>query len=337
MIRFLIIFLASTAVSYKSMAQSAQQHDGIVITPSSVNNEVFYYGEPIFIYFNVTNTNNAPAFYHAPSPNTNYRLILKNLTTGEVKESRRWLSHPRGAQQMHPPTADKAYQPKEILIVQNLLNSNFAGDKLSEKMAYSYNLANKLIAVASGKYELTLEYHLLPSDKKILASHRFEIKEVPADQKAAFEQYVKATAYAANTYRRGGKGTYSATHPDSYENFLQRYPNSFYSTYAFMDMVKEVYIYPIAGEQTSIEKFMQYATYFPHIEKSSLKMNYITFLPFTIANIPGNNLQGELDQFLRQELIEENPELSTALISAAGEIVYQVKGLKNYAKETIPK
>ena len=327
----IFVFLCS---SCHCAAQATNKHDGLSIVALDINSSIFYYGEPIYFYFKAVNMTEDIKSYHKPSNVTNYSLHLTNLTTGEVEESRQWLSHPRGAQLGSVPSGDRAYRPKEKFIIKGLLNPLFADRKLNEQIVFSYNLANKLLAIEKGEYRLTIEYQLLPSDRIISTSFDFEIKAIPADQEQAFEQYVRSTTYAGHSYRRGGGGSYSATHPDSYENFLKKYPNSSYSDYAFVDMVNQVYIYPDQGKEASIEKFNQYLNYFPNIEQSSLKMEYITHLPFCVNAMPGDNLRVELDRFLRDELSDEDIDLSTVLINVA-KGMYQVEGLRNYARTTI--
>ena len=327
--RTLIYIVVLVCQSLWCFAQSTDEYDGLAITASTINDDVFYYGEQIFFYFKVTNTRDEANSYFTPSSNTNYRFLLKNLSTGKIKKSERWDSHIRGAQENAVPLPTQSYQPNETVIVQALLNSIFADEKLYKELVYSYKIANKLLAIDVGTYQLTVEYQLLPSDKTISTHHSFEVKPVPTEQQAAFDQYVKATTYAGHSYRRGG-GNYSATHPDSYENFLEKHFKSPYSDYAFIDMVSQVYIYPVLGKEASITKFNQYIEYFSKIKRSSLKMHYITYLPSLISNIPDKDLKSELDRFLREELADQDSDFSTALIDIS-KWRYQLEGLRSYA------
>lgn len=86
------------------------------------------------------------------------------------------------------------------------------------------------------------------------------------------------------------------------------------------------------------EKFKTYYKFFPQINNSNLKIYYVAYLPMIVERVSGWNIKEKLDQFLKDQLIDEHPDISEALIAAAE--LYpraKVEGLTNYAKVSTPR
>ncbi|MGB3776898.1 MAG: hypothetical protein WA960_00960 [Tunicatimonas sp.] len=165
----------------------------------------------------------------------------------------------------------------------------------------------------------------------------FEVVTVPTNQQEAFQQFVKTTTYACNAHYYGEEN-YTQSHPDSYENFLRQYDKSPYGQYAFIDMVTQIYLYRGVSADLRNEKFKTYYKFFPQINNSNLKIYYVAYLPMIVERVSGWNIKEKLDQFLKDQLIDEHPDISEALIAAAE--LYpraKVEGLTNYAKVSTPR
>ena len=131
---FTILLFILITISYNSLAQATAQYDGIVIAPSSVNDAVFYYGEPIYLYFSVSNEKSAINPYYIPQRNVNVQLTLLNRETGKLLGEEGWtqVSHRRD-QFQHQSLGNKdAFQPKERVLFQIYLNDEFGTVKLAE-------------------------------------------------------------------------------------------------------------------------------------------------------------------------------------------------------------
>jgi hypothetical protein len=193
-------------------------------------------------------------------------------------------------------------------------------------------LAYKLNGVPVGEYELTFEYDLYPVAKTIKATHRFKVLDVPLNEKEALQHYIRSTEYACKAHFYDERN-YSAGHPDSYDNFLKKYPSSIYSNYAFLNMVTESYGYAQGGASLDerIKKFEEYLNYYPKLRNDNLRFLYVGYLPEFIKLIPGKDLMMELDNFLLK-IKDDNPEISDHLIRSAM-FFHKITGLTNYARQ----
>lgn len=320
------------------LAQELASYDGIYMKPSPINEETFYYGEPIYLHFNVTNQKNASNSYYVPQTFTNTQVNIRNRETGQLLLEDGWqqVSHRRSEWQNNLPSEQYAFQPNESLIFQIYVNDQFGLVRLATPEYYNA-LANRLRVLPIGKYELIFKYFLFPSSQVLVSRKNFEVVAVPTAQQEAFQQFIKTTTYACNAHYYGGEN-YSQSHPDSYENFLQKYDKSTYSQYAFVDMVTQIYLYRGLPEALQNEKFRIYYDYFPQIDNGNLKLYYAAYLPMIVERVPGWNIRDKLDHFLKDQLIRQHPDISQALIAAAKFYPrVKVEGLTNYAKVSVPR
>ena len=318
------------------LAQSTASYDGMYLEASSVNQQTFYYGEPMYLYFNIANQKEVINYYYIPQNRTNVKLILKDRQNNRVIGEGSWseVSHKRERWQVDPPSEEDAFRPRERLVFQVYLNDDFGSVKMADPEYYN-SLADRLRTLPVGKYQLFLEYYLFPSSEVLVSQANFEVLEVPAASQLAFEQYIKTTTYACNAHYFG-KNNYSKSDPNSYENFLQRYDNSPYGQYAFVDMVTQIYYQKGVPENVRKEKIKSYCDFFPQISSRGLKMYYAIRLPAMVQHLYPQQARENLDKFLRETLINENSDISEALISST-RASSKIKDLKNYAKASPPR
>ena len=331
-----ILIVFAFLVYRSTQAQSTASYDGIYVRPSSVNETTFLHGEPIYIYFNVVNEKNVSNPYYIPQRQINVQLTLRNRETNETYGGEEWsqVSHKRNRWQHQPPTKEYSFRPKEDLVFQVYVDDEFGTERLAEPTYYNA-LAKRLRILPVGKYELTVKYALFPSAQTLSSSVSFEVQTIDQANREALRQFVKSTTYACNSHYLG-EDNYQSNHSDSYENFLKHYSYSPYSQYAFVDMVTQIYSHKGIPEPVRTKKFRSYYDYFPQIKNGGLKMYYAVHLPRVIKYIPGTDVKDSLDEFLRTQLVDENPDISNALIDAA-KFYTGVEGLKNYAKTAIPR
>ena len=334
MIRF-ICFALGLLLSDSALAQQVA-YDGIYLKSSPINESTFYFGEPIYLHFDISNQKDVLNLYYIPQAYTNTQIELRDRETNQIVGEVGWrgVSHRRDEWRGKPPSENYAFQPQESLIFQVFLNDEFGSVKLTEPEYYNA-LADRLKTLPVGKYKLTFKYFLFPSSEALVSRANFEVLEVPTAVQDAFNQYVKTTTYACNAHYFG-ENNYTQSHPDSYENFLRQYNDSPYSQYAFVDMVTQIYYRKGMPENLQNQHFKSYYEFFPKITNNNFKFYYAVYLPMVVQHTPGQQTKESLDKFLREQLVDEHPDLSEALIQAA-KFYTKVEGLKNYAKTAIPR
>jgi hypothetical protein len=329
---FFVLFL-----SVVCDVRAQNEHDGILVAASTANGTKFYYGEPFNLYFKFTNTKNSINYYYKPEVSINTRISLRNIQTGKSVRNTdttpisHYGSARRDIMSGKQPSGIDAYQPNESGYDSYQINEYFGIEKLSDKRLRHNLLIYKLWAVPVGEYEFTFEYDLLPSKKTLKATHRFKVEAVPDKEQNAFRKYIQATEHAAKAHFDGDRN-YSASHPDSYDNFIKDYSNSIYANHAYLNMVTESYYYAEGGVTMTdrIEKFKEFAGYYFKLRNDNMKILYVAYLPMFLKLIPGKDVRKELDLFLLK-IKDENPEISDMLVSSAS-FYYKIKGLTNYAR-----
>jgi hypothetical protein len=331
----LVIFLTNTKV----VSQTTSSYDGIKIEEAEFNKKQFIYGEPISIYLKYSNTKAEINYYHKPMTYVNIKFFLKNITSGEVFDGQHhaWGSAgwSRDEMKKKPPSdRDSYFLPGESVYFPIPMGQFFGVVQLSDKKLYHNDITYSLRTVPIGEYELIFEYYLYPVDKKLTNSYTFKVLPVPDGEKTAFEKYIESSEYACNAHF-DGNGNYSATHVLSYENFLQKFPNSVYSDHAYLNMVTESYYYAKGGPSISqrIEKFKEFLNYYGNIKNKQVKLEYIFWVPEFIKFVYPNDMHNQLDKFLKS-IKNEDPKLSGLLIILSEER-HQVMSLKNYAQERV--
>lgn len=316
----------------------AQNYDGITVESSGTNGNSFYYGEPFNVYFKVKNTDNSINYVFKPEEYVNLKFSLKEVNSNsnvpnlEALVMNDLILNKRDRMKTKKPSKSEYYSPMEEGYKAIMLLEYFGSDKLSQKKLRHSSLVYALKAIPPGEYELTIEYRLYPSDKVIKATHRFKILKIETKEQQAFQRYVSATEYACSSHFYGDRN-YSASHPDSYDNFIKDFPKSIYATHAFMNMMTQSYYYAQGGPSLNerVAKFKEYLNYYPELVKNTKKMDYISYLPKMITLIPGKDLKKELDSFLLK-IKDDNPEISDKLIRTAM-FRHNITGLTNYARE----
>lgn len=94
-----------------------------------------------------------------------------------------------------------------------------------------------------GKYQIKVEFTLLPSDEKIIETHNFSVDKVPGDMKKALEDYRETLQYTAESHPVYGDGSYSFSHNSSIENYLKLYPENVYSQHLMHILTNWIYPY----------------------------------------------------------------------------------------------
>ncbi len=297
----LLLILYVLILPEVGVGQNRASYNGIEVRPAPTNAITFFYGEPINIYFEFSNSSQELKRYHKPLTWVNLDYYLKSKYDG--KETRANINfwetggHIRGSLQEEP-TKDQSYQPGEYGQYVIHVNDQFGSESLTQKqVSENHDLGKRLWSLPVGSYELVLKYFLFPSDKVLITSFAFQVVSLPAQEKAAFFQYVNTTVYASNAHFWANKN-YSASNPDSYENFIKSHPNSLFAQYAFVDMVREIYNYPGPSQAAKTAKYKEYFQYYPKLKKSNLKMDYLRFLPEFYSRIPGTDVKKELDAVL---------------------------------------
>ncbi len=320
---------------HSANAQSKVTFDGIEISAVETNSITYYYGEPVIMHFEFSNVTNNTKQYYKPSTGVNLTFLLRNKSNGKVVEPHLifWSmgGHERSRMQNEPPSPDEAYQPHEYGHYAVQLNEQFGTEALTDQaVAYNNNLSYRLAALPIGEYELVMKYLLLPVKREMIATFSFKVVALPQEEQEAFKQYVQASAYASNAHF-WANNNYVASHKDSYENFLKRYPNSLFAQYAFVDMVKEIYTFAGPSQTSKANKYKEYIEFHSKIKKSNLKMDYLRGLPYYVSLLPSTNAKDHLDKVL-YKLKDEHPAYSKGLIRNA-ELRNKIKGLKNYASK----
>lgn len=312
--------------------QITSSFDGLILRPSSLNDNSFYYGEPFNIYFEILNAENVSKKYYKPQTGINYKLKLINLSTGRDIHSigSDWYSwgDVRKKFASEPPSDYFSYKANEYLIFDINSGYHFGIEWLSntERKSSAYNLK----AVPIGQYELFFEYYLFPSNEIIKSSFRFEVKSIPNNEKAAFDAYVRATEYAfENNF--WNKKSYNPDSPDTYEHFINKFPSSVYSEYAFLNMMTEIYHYPIVNESIRQQRFNDFADKFSTLkQRKNVQAAYVISLP-SHMNASGGNLYSKMDSFLVS--IKKNDPILSKIVITISERTFKIKGLKNYAAD----
>jgi hypothetical protein len=254
------------------------------------------------------------------------------LNLGEFPSNDATGSQLEKMKNVKPDSQREAYRPNEFGFHAYEMEQFFGGEQLSDKKLRFSKLRYKLNAVPVGEYELTFEYDLYPGAKTIKATHRFKVLNVPPNEKDAFQHYIISTEYACKAHFYGERN-YSSSHPDSYDNFLKKYPKSIYSNHAFLNMITESYGYAQGGAPLDkrIAKFEEYMNYYPKLRNDDLRLLYAANLPEFIKLIPGKEIMKELDNFLLK-VKYDNPEISDMLIRSAM-FHHHITGLTNYARQ----
>jgi len=321
-----------------SIAQVSGQNDGIQIQIIDGKKSVYYYGEPFWIYIEAINKKNVANNYFKPDHAINCRITLENVNTGDIiKTNNDYWNYDVAARARQNQKNGKGlnvmlYQPKDKYYSPINMLQYFGSVLLLDKPILSGSrLTYNLNAIPVGSYELILEYHLFPSDKVVMLRYPFKIIKLPQNEKQAFEEYIEATLYAIKS-GFWDKKNYNENAATSYEKFLNKYPSSIFAQYALMDMVTEVYIYPVAPESVRKAKFQQYHNSFSKIKSTTLKMRYGLRLPKVLLLKNDNDIaktKSELDKFLSKTA--DNYETSYVIIDHAKRL-QNISGLKNYAK-----
>lgn len=298
----------------------------------------FTYGEPIRVYFYIENNNKAKP-YAPPSYAVNIKYILKDLTTGaNVKGNEKWnngLAKTMRSNLINGTTRNPLnIKARESFYFYPHLGEEFGTVKLSKaKVAITSKLRYNLNALPTGQYELTMEFYLYPSDKVLRKSVIFKVESIPDQMESTFQEFVKATVYAANSHYWAGRN-YDGKHVNSYENFIDKHPDNIFADHATLDMISQIYAYKFISEPNVRETLNNYLDYGSEIEASDLKLTYGIHIPHVVSQLYEKDkiaLKSSTNKVLK-EVLRDSPEASKLLIHLSTSR-NKLSGLTNYAAD----
>jgi hypothetical protein len=330
--KILILILLTTIVLIKVNGQNIAK--GVKITGLTSNREAYLYGEPVLLYFSISNQTENTIYNWIPSPGVNVQVELIDLASGEKKQTLFYSSDNqkqkyRWSQQS--PSEGNAFKPFQSYFFHYLIGETFSKEKVYFPKGKEAPVIERYASILpEGSYKLQVEFTLLPSKEKIQESHSFSINKVPAEEMGAFENYRKSLQYTALTHPAYGDGSYSSKHSSSIENFLKDYSESVYSQHLLHILTNWLYpYYKKEGLDESkiaiIQEYLKNDQLLPELRVER------AFRAGVLARNYGKNIDKQeiFDKALKG-VQNQSSSISEWVINL-GDRSHKVKGLKNYA------
>lgn len=243
-IELLILF---SLISFSiCIAQDAK--DGISLRKLDTNRESFYHGEPVSFAFELKNNTPIEKKYWKMSTGVNvfYKLIDLKSNKEIGNSISDWTAFASIRENFrNTPYEGHYFQPNEAYFFVIDLAADLSSDyfqKYTKGLKYRNTLSRNLVTLPIGNYKLIIEFYLMPSENKIQVQHEFAIQKLPSSEIEAYENFLESTVYAANSYY-AGDNNYMPSADRSYETFMDNYPESLFSEYAFFNLINKVYHY----------------------------------------------------------------------------------------------
>lgn len=333
---FLIVLLLGN--SYQSFGQQSR-YDGIEISSSLYNRDTYYFGEHLQFLFLLQNHTNELKPYYVRYFGVNTFIRVYDLKSGDVVGDSKLLweffQYQRLNYKSQTPHELASFRPGFSMMFPVRLGKEVDGLLQADPspLHMHTHFYEHLRVLPVGSYKVEVEFHLLPSNEKIVAYHSFDVLDLPASEKDAYKDYVAATVYTNNNHFTGTK-EYKSSNANSYESFLSKYPKSIFAEYALSNLVNGVYNYYLPGTD-------------PALKKKYLKQYYLTDF-VKLSNLQFNKVKALSDGKRHFEIMGVNPKeaiekqlvylkdvepiISEKIIIDSKE-VHKVVGLKNHACE----
>ena len=326
----IILLLLNTFVIAQSMVNN------LSIEFLNTNKHDFYYGEPITVQLEVKNHSSDPKYIHRISIGINMMYYLINENNGDTigTSQRYWNKYKDHRERLSAtPASEPFLMGQSSFIITEYLTTMLYGSNLPVYMKgvkYKNTLIDQLTAIPEGRYKLIVEYFILPGQEILKVEYQLNVLPLPEKEKKAYQSYLDATVYAANSWAYGDRN-YQPDSPDSYETFIENYPESIFTEYAYFNLAENVYYYHVP----TIFKDNRISFYDKFVLKEFSKSNLVgkkahvinTYLEFT----KGVSKKDALDKMLIN-LKDFAPGLSDKVIERSKE-VQNIRGLQNRAKQ----
>lgn len=332
--RYLIIF--SLLLLKLSEVNAQSRASDLSLELLNTNRKNYYYGEPISIQLEIKNHSDEPMYIHRVSSGINIKYSLFNLKNGQIvgDSQRYWRLYKEDRERIENtvPSMPFLMGGGSFTMSKSLATVLYGSNLLTylEGIKYKTTFIDQLTTIPVGRYKLVVEFFLLPGEESIKDEYLFEVNPLPVKEREAYEEYLKATVYATNSWAFGGRNYQSSSSP-SYETFIANYPESIFVEYAYFNLAENVYYYGLP----TTSKEDRVAFYESFVMKEFNKSNLVgkkahrinSYLEFT----KGVDKKKALDKMLI-ELQNFAPGLSDDVIEKSKKR-QNIQGLQNRARQ----
>ena len=331
-----VIFTFLFIVFHINVSFSQSSYDEIEVSISASNSSKLYYGQPLTFLYSIKNSEDDVKYYWKKKTGINIMYTLIDIKSGAIigNSENMWsmfAGHRNNVVNIKPPK-DQSFQPYQEILTEVVFGFDISSNPIVEnnKLKYFNDLGYDLLNLPVGKYRFEIEYYLLPGEEKITACHEFSVEPLPKEEEEAYKNFIVSTEYAAEN-----KGSYSIGHKNSYENFLERFPNSVFAQYAYNNLVNKIYRFgDVPVSETQKKKI--YSQYLNNnvIARPHLKARQASAAVKILKKHKDFNRKEVLELQL-SGLENEDPAISNMLIELA-EKDLNIKGLQSKAEKSKP-